>query len=276
MQPFVAVGHYSNIRKLAAPSSYEFTPVTLDYNPDFNSKSLHSNVVLRWEYVKGSTLYAVWNLSGDDLSNPGVFRGLPDVGTAFGSAHDAQSRVHDQGNLLDQPLSFAALTFPQKPDPVWFSVCRYCNSYDGKARALGASPSHPRRDPDRPDPGRRGTGDRSGPGDASHPILHRHRRSAISRIPRPTGRSPADRRRQLRRPHQRRHGVSRHAGRDRPGQGPHRVRELHLPGRRRGRSIHLRVRGGGATRRSRPDRGRFRRLQRRWGRRTPSASRTRV
>jgi len=87
MQPFVAVGHYSNIRKLAAPSSYEFTPVALDYNPDFNSKSLHSNVVLRWEYVKGSTLYAVWNLSGDDLSNPGVFRGLPDVGTAFGSAH---------------------------------------------------------------------------------------------------------------------------------------------------------------------------------------------
>jgi len=89
MQPFVASGHYSDIRKLAAPSSYDFTPVTLDFNPDFNSKSLHSNVVLRWEYVKGSTLYAVWNVTGDDPSHPGVFRGLPDVGTAFGSAHDA-------------------------------------------------------------------------------------------------------------------------------------------------------------------------------------------
>ena len=89
MQPFVAVGEFHNIRKLAMPSSYVFTPVTLPFNPDFNSKSLQSNVVLRWEYVKGSTLYAVWNMGGEDLSYPGNFRGLHDIGLAFRSADEA-------------------------------------------------------------------------------------------------------------------------------------------------------------------------------------------
>ena len=90
MQPFVAVGDYYNIRKLAAPSSYDFIPVTVPYDPDFNSKSLHSNLVLRWEYVKGSTLFVVWNMTGDDASHPGAFRGFNDIGTAF-RAHDAHN-----------------------------------------------------------------------------------------------------------------------------------------------------------------------------------------
>jgi hypothetical protein len=88
MQPFVAAGDYFNIRKLARPGSYDFTPVALDYNPDFNSKSLHSNVVLRWEYVKGSTLFVVWNLTGEDPSRPGSFGGFRDIGSAF-RGHDA-------------------------------------------------------------------------------------------------------------------------------------------------------------------------------------------
>jgi hypothetical protein len=87
MQPFVAVGDYYDIRKLARPSSYEFRPVTIDYDPDFNSKSLHSNVVLRWEYKKGSTLYAVWNMSQDDGSRSGVFSAFRDLRTAFGGGH---------------------------------------------------------------------------------------------------------------------------------------------------------------------------------------------
>jgi hypothetical protein len=85
MQPFVAVGDYYQIRKLALPNSYEFTPVTLDYDPDFNSKSLQSNVVLRWEYVKGSTLFAVWNLAKGDPSRPGVFNAFRDLRSAFGA-----------------------------------------------------------------------------------------------------------------------------------------------------------------------------------------------
>jgi hypothetical protein len=82
-QPFVAVGAYSDIRKLARPSSYEFTPVTLTDNPDFNRKSLRGTMVLRWEYVRGSTLFVVWNLSTSDPSNPGVFSPWRDLADAF-------------------------------------------------------------------------------------------------------------------------------------------------------------------------------------------------
>ena len=73
LQPFVAVGDYVDIRKLARPRSYDFTPVTLDYDPDFNSKSLRGNVVFRWEYLRGSTLFVVWNMSKFDESRPGRF-----------------------------------------------------------------------------------------------------------------------------------------------------------------------------------------------------------
>ena len=90
MQPFVAVGDYYKLRKLALPNSYEFTPVTLDYDPDFNSKSLQSNVVLRWEYVKGSTLYAVWNRTQGDQSRPGQFSAFRDLRDAF-SAGEANN-----------------------------------------------------------------------------------------------------------------------------------------------------------------------------------------
>jgi hypothetical protein len=83
LQPFVAVGDYENIRKLARPMSFDFVPATLTYDPDFNSKSMRGNVVLRWEYVRGSTLYFVWNTSMSDSSRPGVFSPFRDVGDAF-------------------------------------------------------------------------------------------------------------------------------------------------------------------------------------------------
>jgi hypothetical protein len=85
LQPFVAVGNYYDIRKLARPRSYDFTPVTIDYDPDFNSKSLNSNVVLRWEYVKGSTLFVVWNAGSFDDGRPGRFSAGRDLRTAFGA-----------------------------------------------------------------------------------------------------------------------------------------------------------------------------------------------
>jgi hypothetical protein len=62
LQPFVAVGDYFDIRKLARPKSFDFTPVALADDPDFNKKSVRGTIVLRWEYVRGSTLFAVWNL----------------------------------------------------------------------------------------------------------------------------------------------------------------------------------------------------------------------
>ncbi len=84
LQPFVAVGEYTNVRRLARPMSFDFDPATLTYNPDFNTKSVRANIVWRWEYIRGSTLYVVWNMSKADSARPGVFSPLRDLGDAFG------------------------------------------------------------------------------------------------------------------------------------------------------------------------------------------------
>jgi hypothetical protein len=86
LQPFVAVGDYFNIRRLAAPMSFEFEPVTISNNPDFNNKSLRSNVVFRWEYRRGSTLYLVYNVSNSEQSRPGEFSAFRDLGSGFRAA----------------------------------------------------------------------------------------------------------------------------------------------------------------------------------------------
>jgi hypothetical protein len=86
LQPFVAVGDYSNIRRLARPNSYEFEPVTIADDPDFNNKSLRSNVVFRWEYRRGSTLYLVYNISNSDDARPGQFSTFRDLRSGFGAA----------------------------------------------------------------------------------------------------------------------------------------------------------------------------------------------
>jgi hypothetical protein len=86
VQPFVAVGDYSNIRRLARAKSFEFEPVVIDDNPDFNTKSLRSNVVFRWEYRRGSTLYLVYNVSNKDETRPGDFSAFRDLRSGFGAA----------------------------------------------------------------------------------------------------------------------------------------------------------------------------------------------
>ncbi len=74
MQPFVTVGDYGAIKELARPESYEFTTYDdLGYNPDFSFRSLRSNLVLRWEYRLGSTLFFVWSQSRSrslDIDDP--------------------------------------------------------------------------------------------------------------------------------------------------------------------------------------------------------------
>jgi hypothetical protein len=70
VQPFVSKGRYANVRQLSA------TPRAADYdaryavygdtsvtnNPGgFNFKEFQSNLVFRWEYKPGSTLFLVWN-----------------------------------------------------------------------------------------------------------------------------------------------------------------------------------------------------------------------
>jgi hypothetical protein len=70
LQPFVSKGTYSNVRQLSSTpraDSYDaryapFNDVSVTSDPGgFNFKQLQSNVVLRWEYKPGSTLFVVWN-----------------------------------------------------------------------------------------------------------------------------------------------------------------------------------------------------------------------
>lgn len=88
LQPFVAVGAYTDIRQLAAPRSFEFVPATIPFDPDFNSKSLRGTVVMRWEFVRGSTLFVVWNLSTFNDSRSGVFSPFKDLAGAFSGDGD--------------------------------------------------------------------------------------------------------------------------------------------------------------------------------------------
>ncbi|HXD22531.1 MAG TPA: DUF5916 domain-containing protein, partial [Gemmatimonadaceae bacterium] len=70
VQPFISKGTYTNVRQLSATpraagyddrfAAYGDTSVT--NNPGgFNFKEFQSNLVFRWEYKPGSTLFVVWN-----------------------------------------------------------------------------------------------------------------------------------------------------------------------------------------------------------------------
>jgi len=97
LQPFSFSGDYSELKELRAPRTFEFdvygvhngsTITTADRdvagreaaygvdpdgpgpaagftvtNPDFRTRSIRTNAVLRWEYLPGSTLFLVWTQS---------------------------------------------------------------------------------------------------------------------------------------------------------------------------------------------------------------------
>ncbi len=98
LQPFIAVGKYDEFKELAKPKSFEYNVYgvgdsTISYengmytvnpdgpsgpsqpfsfnNPDFNLKSLRGTIVLRWEYLPGSTLFLVWTQNRADYGFPG-------------------------------------------------------------------------------------------------------------------------------------------------------------------------------------------------------------
>jgi hypothetical protein len=71
-EPFVSKGRHSNVRELSATPRAEryddrFQPYSGFAAPDFNSKFFNSNVVVRWEYRPGSTLFLVWNQGRSDF-----------------------------------------------------------------------------------------------------------------------------------------------------------------------------------------------------------------
>jgi hypothetical protein len=70
LSPFVSKGTYSDVRQVSAtPRADNYDDRYAPYNDPsvtddpggFNFKALQSNVVMRWEYKPGSTLFLVWN-----------------------------------------------------------------------------------------------------------------------------------------------------------------------------------------------------------------------
>lgn len=118
-QPFAASGAYSELGQLAAARSRERlrygsegttieqapdgayiiadptgaggTPTSFTLPPlDYNIRSVRSNVVMRWEYRPGSTLFLVWQQNREGFENQGtlvrvddLFGGYRKVGTNF-------------------------------------------------------------------------------------------------------------------------------------------------------------------------------------------------
>jgi hypothetical protein len=78
--PFVSKGPYSNVRELANPRAERYQDRFQPYPvaPGFeNFKAFNSNLVLRWEYRPGSTLFVVWSQGRVDDSDLDVTRSMP-------------------------------------------------------------------------------------------------------------------------------------------------------------------------------------------------------
>jgi len=88
VEPFVSKGRYSNPRELANPRAAAYTDRYQPYSgampPGFNFKQFNSNLVLRWEYRPGSTLFVVWTQGRRDfLGATGTRSLMGDVGDLF-------------------------------------------------------------------------------------------------------------------------------------------------------------------------------------------------
>jgi hypothetical protein len=91
--PFISKGTYQNVRELDQPRADRYvdryrpySDTTVTNNPGgFNYQEFRSNVVFRWEYRSGSTLFVVWSQGREDLQyaeGEGNFRG--DLDNLFG------------------------------------------------------------------------------------------------------------------------------------------------------------------------------------------------
>jgi Domain of unknown function (DUF5916) len=75
----------------AASNSYQTSDPSGTFtfvNPDFSWRELNSNLVLRWEYKTGSTVYVVWNQHRSNADLFGGFSAGPDYQRLFGTHPD--------------------------------------------------------------------------------------------------------------------------------------------------------------------------------------------
>jgi hypothetical protein len=77
-QFFWAKGNFDTATYSLLNPSRGLTPYRFPQNRDFNSTSLQTNVVLRWEYREGSTFYFVWSHGRSFFQNGGY---STDLGT---------------------------------------------------------------------------------------------------------------------------------------------------------------------------------------------------
>ena len=100
-QPFVSKGTYSNVRELADPRAADYAAryqpyadsTVADHPGGFNFKQFRSNVVFRWEYRHGSTLFLVWS-QGRGASDPA------EGSSSFGGDFRSLFSLHPQDTFL--------------------------------------------------------------------------------------------------------------------------------------------------------------------------------
>ncbi|MCD6117286.1 carbohydrate binding family 9 domain-containing protein [bacterium] len=111
-QPFVSAGSYSKIKRITSPRAenysdrfHTFTEDEITYsqengeyyvdenndtetdytisNPDFNFRQFRSNLVIRWQYSPGSTIYFVWSQERTGFEETGTFNYSSDMRDLF-------------------------------------------------------------------------------------------------------------------------------------------------------------------------------------------------
>ncbi|HEX8906967.1 MAG TPA: DUF5916 domain-containing protein [Longimicrobiaceae bacterium] len=119
-QPFVAAGEYGGLKEVTDPHAKHFDDrfgmfgsalslsddgvYSVDRNgdgtaefsfgkPDFNFKAMRSNLVLRWEYRPGSTMFVVWSQGRENFEPDGRFRFGRDFGRLFDGGRSPSTNV---------------------------------------------------------------------------------------------------------------------------------------------------------------------------------------
>jgi hypothetical protein len=110
-QPFVSAGKYSQYKRITIPDAENFenryhlftgneimaeddNQLTIDENldgipeytidkPDFNFQEFRSNLVIRWEYLPGSTVFFVWSQGRNNSATDGTFSYASDIKDLF-------------------------------------------------------------------------------------------------------------------------------------------------------------------------------------------------
>ena len=86
-QPFFTAGTYSDFKEVINPRAGEYDNRFKSYaygdNPNFNFKQFRSNLVMRWEYSPGSTLFLVWSQGRTGFEEMGAFSFRRDFSNLF-------------------------------------------------------------------------------------------------------------------------------------------------------------------------------------------------